>query len=687
LNYTARWDTVATIEYVRTDEYYDLHVPGAEHYLAEGIWHHNTGKTFGCLWRLHLAALKYPGMRALMVRKTQEDLTASAVVTYRERVLASGEWGVVPFGGSKFKPAAFGYPNGSQILVGGLDKADKVMSRDYDLVYCFVGGTRVTSDTAIEKAYTREYSGPLVTIRTAAGNELTGTPNHPILTDAGWIALGQLKIGDHVISRSLAQKELVRHPDVNDAPPTIAEVARALAVRQGAVTERMVGVDMDFHGDGWNGYVDVVSTGSQLQAAGVATVGNPSSQQRIRGRDLDLFGLVGLSAADKVLLRARLPFGGSAGYVRKPFSPFGITAETQARRVALGQGGKAAKAERVFERAVADPDGLRNDVQPPFTGEVAPDRVVHVGVTHTGDGTVCHVYNLQTAGHCYVANNIIVHNCNEAWEIDEDAWQKLTTRVNRPGKVMPYNQVFGDTNPQGPGHWIYKRAHGAKKMTMLYSVHEDNPELWDGTAWTGAGLTYLATLDNLSGHLYERLRKGLWVAADGAVYPGFARQTHVQTVDASNWPAIICADFGLTHPTAILTVRFTKERMHIEREVYQTGLGAEDAVSLIVDAYNAAGAELVVPDPASAQLVKDTAKRCRVRLPDKSIVAGIKRVTDWIPNLTVDPSCEHTIAEFETYAYKQGGTRDVPEDKNNHSMDALRYGVMAISSPRKLVFG
>jgi hypothetical protein len=36
---------VKDISYVRTDAYYDLHVPGEEHYLADGIWSHNTGKT------------------------------------------------------------------------------------------------------------------------------------------------------------------------------------------------------------------------------------------------------------------------------------------------------------------------------------------------------------------------------------------------------------------------------------------------------------------------------------------------------------------------------------------------------------------------------------------------------------------------------------------------------------------
>src|SRR4051812_24531793 len=94
-----------------------------------------TGKTYGALWRLHLAALKYPGMRGIMLRKVQEDLTASALVTYQERVLGAGRFGVRAFGGSKLRPAGFQSPNRSELLIGGLDKPDKVMSRGYDLIY------------------------------------------------------------------------------------------------------------------------------------------------------------------------------------------------------------------------------------------------------------------------------------------------------------------------------------------------------------------------------------------------------------------------------------------------------------------------------------------------------------------------------------------------------------------------
>jgi len=94
-----------------------------------------TGKSYAALWKVHLAAMRHPGMRALMVRKTLVSLTGSALVTFRERVLGSGNFGVAFFGGSKDRPAAFLYPNGSTIAVGGMDKATKIMSAEYDLVY------------------------------------------------------------------------------------------------------------------------------------------------------------------------------------------------------------------------------------------------------------------------------------------------------------------------------------------------------------------------------------------------------------------------------------------------------------------------------------------------------------------------------------------------------------------------
>lgn len=50
LHYTSEWSEVVSVRYERTDVYYDLHVPVEEHYLADGIWSHNTGKTTVMRW-------------------------------------------------------------------------------------------------------------------------------------------------------------------------------------------------------------------------------------------------------------------------------------------------------------------------------------------------------------------------------------------------------------------------------------------------------------------------------------------------------------------------------------------------------------------------------------------------------------------------------------------------------------
>lgn len=42
---SASWQAVASIRNVGSGPYYDLEVPGPANYLAEGIWHHNSGKT------------------------------------------------------------------------------------------------------------------------------------------------------------------------------------------------------------------------------------------------------------------------------------------------------------------------------------------------------------------------------------------------------------------------------------------------------------------------------------------------------------------------------------------------------------------------------------------------------------------------------------------------------------------
>jgi len=96
-----------------------------------------TGKSRACLEKLHLMCLLNPGMRALIVRKTLTSLGSTALVTFREHVAAESlicgdvRW----YGGSPQESAQYRYSNGSVVVVGGMDKAIRIMSSEYDLIY------------------------------------------------------------------------------------------------------------------------------------------------------------------------------------------------------------------------------------------------------------------------------------------------------------------------------------------------------------------------------------------------------------------------------------------------------------------------------------------------------------------------------------------------------------------------
>lgn len=92
-----------------------------------------TGKSRACLEKLHLCALKYAKMRGLIVRKTRESLSESALVTYEEKVLPEGS--PITDGPRRNFRQVYTYPNKSQLVVGGLDKANKIMSTEFDMIY------------------------------------------------------------------------------------------------------------------------------------------------------------------------------------------------------------------------------------------------------------------------------------------------------------------------------------------------------------------------------------------------------------------------------------------------------------------------------------------------------------------------------------------------------------------------
>lgn len=95
-----------------------------------------TGKSFQTLYWLHLMLLKYPGTKALVVRKVARSLTGTTLATFRDKVASEAlEARLVAFyGGSAAEPASFRYENGSRIIVGGLDEPQRIMGTEVSII-------------------------------------------------------------------------------------------------------------------------------------------------------------------------------------------------------------------------------------------------------------------------------------------------------------------------------------------------------------------------------------------------------------------------------------------------------------------------------------------------------------------------------------------------------------------------
>jgi hypothetical protein len=108
-------------------DYYDLHVPIYESYVAEGIISHNTAKSNALVDWLGMSAVYYPGAQILFARANLTDLKASTLMTLKRR------WGAT-FDSENNVEAVYrfpvmacpmtGEPRQSEIRCIGLDRVD-----------------------------------------------------------------------------------------------------------------------------------------------------------------------------------------------------------------------------------------------------------------------------------------------------------------------------------------------------------------------------------------------------------------------------------------------------------------------------------------------------------------------------------------------------------------------------------
>jgi phage terminase large subunit len=282
----------------------------------------------------------------------------------------------------------------------------------------------------------------------------------------------------------------------------------------------------------------------------------------------------------------------------------------------------------------------------------------------------------------------------EAIELAAADWEALTTR-NR-NFVIPIQQMFGDTNPDHPHHWLKKRCESGTTR-YIESHHEDNPRLFRDDTWTPEGIAYIRKLDGLTGVRKERLRFGRWVQAEGVIYDNFDIRYNVSEEAEYNTalPIVMGVDDGYVygdgpgyanyHPRVFLLGQETPQGgINIFYELYMTLTLPERQLEEL--------AKAGYPQPEYAY-IDSSARELRARIGEAGIAAagathtvseGIKNLRRLIGDeqgvrlIQINPRCVNLIREMSSYVYDANATVAVvgepkPLKVDDHGPDTLRY--------------
>ncbi len=321
-------------------------------------------------------------------------------------------------------------------------------------INCFVGDTLVTA-TEIKRVFRRFYKGKMITITTASGNKLTGTPNHPILTSDGWIPLNRLNLGNKVISTRDNIGDSLRNPNNNYIKTRIEEI---YASSSKLLSEKRVSFKAgDFHTDrGGSEYIDIINMDSFLRDniniifsqfinkirfpftnvlesffSGISSYNSfwdtnystPNSIMSLFYEPLS-FNQRSLSHSNIHRFRAisgrdiafrKIPINNISGNIKlfgKCFNRFPFLIQFYNFLI---------RQNNIVEFGINRDTVIKKSFPDNFVGNTVffSDRFNRIPIPVTTDNIINiesnsfkgHVYNLQTKDNMYVSNNIITHNC------------------------------------------------------------------------------------------------------------------------------------------------------------------------------------------------------------------------------------------------------------------------------------
>lgn len=244
-------------------------------------------------------------------------------------------------------------------------------------------------------------------------------------------------------------------------------------------------------------------------------------------------------------------------------------------------------------------------------------------------------------------------------------------------------RIWFSCNPGNPSHWFKEEwIDRREEHNALYLHFEmtDNPSLSEKT------LARYQTMYH--GVFYDRYVRGLWVAAEGLIYPMFSEADHV--VDEIPWQAVqrgrwfISCDYGTANPCSMGlwclyqgTAYRVKESYYDSRKPGNIQKTDEEHYKSLEDLAGERRIERVIVDPSASSFKQAIRrhKRFAVWDADNAVLDGIRLTGTLLKagRIKIHRSCRDCIEEFGVYSWNTDASEDTVIKENDHAMDDIRY--------------
>lgn len=252
-------------------------------------------------------------------------------------------------------------------------------------------------------------------------------------------------------------------------------------------------------------------------------------------------------------------------------------------------------------------------------------------------------------------------------------------------------KLWFSCNPDSPQHWFYLewiKRHKERNALYFHFEMTDNPGLSKKTLERYQSM--------FTGVFYDRYIRGLWVVAEGLIYPMFGDGNIVDAAPERGEYYISC-DYGTLNPfSAGLWCWDGKTATRI-REYYYSGRNEgnnktdEEYYAELKKLAGNLPVKSVIVDPSAASFIEVIRrhKRFRVQKAVNDVIPGIATTARYLQDGTIKVyrSCKDAIREFGLYRWDEKAAEDKPIKENDHAMDDIRYFVMyAVERPSQGFF-